>query len=146
MKDYDKNKESSYNQYWDVNNFYGCAMWQKHPVNSFEWIKDNSSFNEDFIRNHNEESDKGYFLEVDVQYLEQLHELYNGLLFSTERMKIENLEKLVANLHDKAECIINIRNLKQTLNHELVLKKVYKVIEFHQNTWLKPYIDMNTDI
>ena len=49
MKDYDKNKESSYNQYWDVNNFYGCAMWQKHPVNSFEWIKDTSSFNEDFI-------------------------------------------------------------------------------------------------
>ena len=61
-------------------------------------------------------------------------------------MKIGNLEKLVANLHDKAECIINIMNLKQTLNHELVLKKVYKVIEFHQNTWLKPYIDMNTDI
>ena len=49
MKDYDKNKESSYIQYWDVNNLYGWAMLQKLPVNNFEWIKDTSQFNEDFI-------------------------------------------------------------------------------------------------
>ena len=67
MKDYDKNKELSYLQYWDVNNLYGWAMSQKLPVNNFEWIKDNSLFNEDFIKNYNEESDEGYFLEVDVQ-------------------------------------------------------------------------------
>ena len=42
-------------------------------------------------------------------------------------MKIENVQKLVANLHDKTEYIIYIRNLKQALNHGLVLKKVYKV-------------------
>ena len=67
MKDYDKNKESSYLKYWDVNNLYGWAMSQKLPVNNFEWIKDTSQFNEDFIKNYNEESDEGYFLEVDVQ-------------------------------------------------------------------------------
>ena len=44
MKDYDKNKESSYLQYWDVNNFYGWAISQKLPVNNFEWIKDTSQF------------------------------------------------------------------------------------------------------
>ena len=49
MKDYDKNKESSYIQYCDVNNLYGWAMSQKLPVNNFEWIKDTSQFNEDFI-------------------------------------------------------------------------------------------------
>ena len=54
---------------------------------SFDWIKDASQFNEDFIKNYNEESDKGYFLEVDVQYPEKLHELHNGLLFLPERMK-----------------------------------------------------------
>ena len=52
-------------------------MSQKLPVNNFEWIKDTSQFNEDFIKNYNEKSDEGYFLEV--QYLEKLHELHNDL-------------------------------------------------------------------
>ena len=114
MKDYDKNKESSYLQYWDI---YGWQMSQKLPVNNFEWIKGTSQFNEDFIKNYNEEKDEGYFLEIDVQYLEKLHELQNGLPFLPERTKIEKVEKFVSNLHDKSECIIHIRNLKQALNH-----------------------------
>ena len=76
-------------------------MSQKFPVNNFEWIKDTSQFIGDSIKNYNEESDKEYFLEVDVQYLEKLYELHNDLSFSPERMKIGNFEKLVANLHDK---------------------------------------------
>ena len=58
MKDYDKNKESSYLRYWDVNNLYGWAMSQKFSVNNFQWIEDTSQFNEDFIKNYNEESDE----------------------------------------------------------------------------------------
>ena len=57
MKYYDKNKESSYIQNWNVNNLYGWKMMQKLPVNNFEWIKDTSQFNEDFTKNCNEESD-----------------------------------------------------------------------------------------
>ena len=64
-------------RYWDVNNLYGWAMSQKLPVNNFEWIKDTSQFNEDFIRNYNEESDKEYFLKFNVQYIKKLHELHN---------------------------------------------------------------------
>ena len=111
IKGYDKNKESPYLQYWDVNNLYGWAMSQKLPVNNFEWIKDTSQFNEDFIKNYNEESDEGYFLEVDVQYLEKLHELHNDLPFLPERMKIEKVEKLVANLHDKIEYVIHKKEI-----------------------------------
>ena len=58
-------------------------------------------------------------------------------------MKTEKVEKLVANLHDKNEYVKHIRNLKQALNHGLVLKKVHRVIKFNQKAWLKPYIDMN---
>ena len=72
MKDYDKNKESSYLQYWDVNNLYCWTMSQKLPVNNSQWIKDTSQFNEDFIKNYNEESAEGYFFEVDIQYLEKM--------------------------------------------------------------------------
>ena len=61
-------------------------------------------------------------------------------------MKVEKVEKLVANLHDKTESVIHIRNLQQALNHGLVLKKVHRMIEFNQNAWLKSYIDMNTDL
>ena len=46
-------------------------MLQKLPVSNFEWIKDTCQFKEDFITYYNEESDEGYFLEVDVQYLEK---------------------------------------------------------------------------
>ena len=93
MNDYDKNKELSCIQYWDVNNWYGWATWQKLPVNNFEWMKDTFQFNEGFIKNYNEESYEGYFLEVHVQYLEKLHELYNDLSFLPERVKIEKSRK-----------------------------------------------------
>ena len=53
---------------------------------------------------------------------------------------------MVANLHDIIEYVIHIKNLKQTLNHELTLEKRCRVVKFNQNTWLKPYIDMNTDL
>ena len=75
MKDYDKNKESLYLQYWDVNTLYDWVMSQKLPVNNFELIKYTPQFNKDFIKNNNEESHEGYFLEVDVQYLEKLHKV-----------------------------------------------------------------------
>ena len=64
MKDYDKNKESSYLLYWVVNKLSGLAMLQKLPVNNFEWIKDTSELNEDFMKNFNEESDEGFFLKL----------------------------------------------------------------------------------
>ena len=119
-------------------------MLQKLPVNNFEWIEDTSQFNEDFIKNFNEKSDGGYFLEVDVQYPEKLHELHSDLPFLPERMKLEKVEKLVGNLHDKTEYVTHRRNLNQALNHGLILN--HRVIKFNQKAWLKPYIDMNTKL
>ena len=144
VKDYDKNIEPSNLKYWDVNNLYGWTMSQKLPVNEFEQTKDTSKFNEDFIKNYNEDSGERYFLEVDVQYSEKLHERHNDLPFLPERMKIEKkVEKLVTNILDKTEYVIYIRNLKQALNHGLILKKVHRVIKFNQKDRPKPYIDMN---
>ena len=61
-------------------------------------------------------------------------------------MEIEKVEKLVTHIHDKNEYVIQIRNLKQVLNHGFILKKVHKVIKLNQNVWLKLYIDMNTEL
>ena len=120
MKDYDKNKEFSHIPYWDVNNLYEWTVSQKLPVSNFECIENTSQFRDAFIKNYDEESDKGYFLGYDVQYLEKLRELHSDLSFLLKRMKIE---KVVGNLHDKMEYVIRMQNLKQALNHALVLKK-----------------------
>ena len=69
-------------------------MSQKLPVNNFEWIKDTSQFSEDFITNYNDESDKRYFFEADVQSFEKLHEFHNDLPFLLERVKIEKAKKV----------------------------------------------------
>ena len=104
------------------------------------------SIYEDFIKNYNKESDEGYFLKVDIHYPEKLHEFHNDLLFLPERMKFEKVEKVVTNLHDKTEYVIHISNLKQALNHGLILKKVHRVIKFNQKAWIRPYIEMNTKL
>ena len=67
------------------------AMSQNLPVNNLEWIKDTSHVSEDFIKNYKEERDEGYFLKVDIQYLEKLHEVHNDLLFLPERMKTKKV-------------------------------------------------------
>ena len=74
-----------------------------------------------FWKNYIEESDEGYFLEVDLHYPENVHNLHNDWPFLPEIVKIEKVEKLVANLHDKEQYLIHIRQLKQALNHRLVL-------------------------
>ena len=60
--------------------------------------------------------------------------------------KTSKIQKLVANLHDKTEYVIDIKNLKEALNHGLVLEKVHGVFMFNQKTWLKSYLDMNTEL
>ena len=67
-------------------------MSQKLSVNNFKRVKETSQFNEDFIKSYNDDSDEGYFLEVDFQYPEKLHNLHNDLTFLPERMRIEKVD------------------------------------------------------
>ena len=112
MKNYDKDIISSYLMYLDANNLYGWAMSQKLPVNGFKWVKNLSKFNEIFIRNYDENSDKGYFLEVDVDYPKKLFDLHKDLPFLPERKKVNKIEKLICSIEDKEKYVIHIRVLK----------------------------------
>ena len=142
MNNYDESKESSYIQYLDANNLYGWAMSQKLPKNNFKWVEDTSRINEEFIKNYNENSNKGYILEVDVKYPKKLHDSHSDLLFLPRRMEIDKCKKLVCNLHNKKKYVVHIKSL----NDGLKLKRVHRIIEFNQKAWLKPYIDMNTEL
>ena len=86
-------KSSSYLTYLDANNLYGCAMSQKLPVNDFEWVKKLSKFDERFIKNYDENGDKGYFLEVDGEYPKNLYILHNIYHFYA-RNKLKNIISL----------------------------------------------------
>ena len=145
ISNHDKNKESSYIEYVDANNLYGWAMSQKLPVGDFKWIDkdDMSKFSEQFIKNFDENSDKGYIFEVDVGYPENIRMLHSDLAFLPERMKINKCDKLVCNTHNKGNYEVHIRSLKQALNHGLKLTMIYRIFEFRQEEWLKPYIEMN---
>ena len=101
--------------------------------------KNISRFNERFIKNYNEDSDRGYFLGVDVDFPKILFNSHEDLPFLPKREKLEKVEKLVCSIEGKEKYVIHIR-----LNLGLKLKKVYRVIQFNQREWLKTYIDMNT--
>ena len=81
MNNYDKSIKSSYLMYLDANKLYGWTMSEKLSVNGFKWEKDLSRFNENFIKNFNENSDVGYFLEVDIEHPKQLWSYHKDLPF-----------------------------------------------------------------
>ena len=74
------------------------------------------------IQNYDQDSDKGYILEVDVNYPKELHKLHSGMPFLSKKMKIDKCEKLLCNLHDKKIYAIQTRALKQALDHGLILE------------------------
>ena len=116
---------------------YGWAISQKLPVNGFKWVEKSrlSEFNEYFIKKYDEDSNTGYFLEVDVEYSKKLFNSHKDLPFLPERKKVEKVEKLICSTEDKEKYVIHIRALKQALNHGLKLKKVRRVIQFKQKAW-----------
>ena len=146
MNDYDKKKKPSYIQYLDANNLYGKAMTEKLPVRGFKWMDDISKIDGDFVKDYNKNDNKGYILDVDIDYPNKLQNLHIDPPFLPERIIINNTKKLVCNLNDKKNYIVHINVLKQSLDHGLKLRKVHRVIEFEQEAWLKEYIDVNTEL
>ena len=91
-------------------------MSQKLPTNSFKWVEDLFQFNESFIKNYDENSDIGYFLEVDIDYPKRLFNLHKDLPFLTKK-KTEKVKKLICSIEGKEKYVMHIRALKQALIH-----------------------------
>ena len=103
MKFFDKNNVSLYIEYLDANNLHGWAMSQKLHVNGFKQVKQKklSKFIEDFKKKSDEDSNTGYFLEVDIEYPKTLFNSHKDLPFLPERKKIEKVKKLICSIEDK---------------------------------------------
>ena len=119
-------------------------MCKKLPYSEFDFV-DVSYFDEDFIKNYDEdENDYGFVFEVDIEYREEVALKHEDIAFLAERRKINGVEKLVTTLEDKKRYVVHVLALKQALNHGLKFKKVHRVLKLKQKAWLKPYIEMNS--
>lgn len=139
---FNSKKESVFLEYLDANNLYGWAMSKYLPYGGFKWINTDID-----IMNVNDESPKGYILEVDLKYPKELHDLHNDFPLAPENKVVnEKLPKLLTTLYDKKKYVIHYSTLKKYISLGLKLEKIHKVLEFDQSNWLKSYIDFNTNL
>ena len=87
MNDYDPKKQSTFISYLDMNNLYGLAMSEYLPYERFEWLKNVDEFN---VMSFSEKSPTGYFLEVDLEYSDELHELHNDYPLPPEKFAVSS--------------------------------------------------------
>jgi len=136
-KENNKSEPSSFITYLDCNNLYGGAMQQKLPTHGFEWMK------KDELNNWRNIS---CILEVDLEYPQELHDLHNDYPLAPESVKLGKVEKLVPNLYDKEKYVVHYENLKFYESLGLKITNIHRGIKFEDSDWLKPYIDLNTDL
>ena len=166
-EDYDKSKPSSYISYLDANNLYGLAMCKKLPYDDFKWYY--GRMDEKRVMKYSDDDDDiGYILEVDLDYPKELHDFHkdyplapeimciNGSMLSQVQKDIhkyyygkdasdEKTNKLVLNVMDKKKYVLHISALKFYLQQGLSLRKVHRAISFKQASFLKPFIEFNTE-
>ena len=89
---------------------------------------------------------QGYIFEVDLEYPPSLWELHNDYPLAPERIKIDNVDKLISSFLPKKNYVLHYKNLKQYLQEGMILKKVHRGIKFVQSPWMEPYIRKNTEL
>ncbi|XP_068742088.1 uncharacterized protein [Montipora capricornis] len=160
VPDFDSTQDKNYIMYLDANNLYGWAMSQPLPTHEFFWLTEHE-IEELNVMSIPDDGEEGYILEVDLEYPKELHDLHSDYPLAPETMKVTpnmlssycqqlaqdlNLggapvPKLVPNL-----CyILHYRNLKLYLDLGMKLTKIHRALGFAQSTWLKSYIDFNTE-
>ena len=152
--------------YIDQNNLYGNSLRKPLPHSEFCWVEDLSEFTRDFILSLDEEGEQGYTLEVDLGYPEHLHHSTADFPLAPESGEITHdmftdfmkafhqtinpntafkpSRKLLLTHFNKEHYIVHFAILKFYLQMGLILTKVHRVIKYKQKTWLKEYIDFNS--
>ena len=137
-----------------MNNLYGWAMSEYLPYGGFKWLKNVDEFD---VMSISEKSPIGYFLEVDLEYPDELHELHNDYPLAPEKLavssdmlsnyckknadkyeiKVGDVKKLIPNLGNKTNYVVHYRNLQLYLSLRMKLTKIHRVLKFKQSEWMK---------
>ena len=157
----DENKKISY---IDATNLYGHSMSQMLPYDEIEmWHGDPDKYWNwlEEILNTPDDSDIGYFLEVDLKYPDNIKEKTKNFPFCPEKKKIDpdkyndylkkikpknytKSKKLICDWTDKKKYLIQYRMLKFYVRHGMIVEKIHEIISFKQSKWLESYISFNT--
>ena len=150
----------------DANNLYGWAMSQSLPTDDFRWVLDEEIEElQANIMKLDQDCERGYILEVDLEIPEDKHDFFNQYVPAPEHVEVNismlslaNKEclrkldvkhikgkKLIPNLHNKKKYVLHYRALQCYLELGLKLTKIHRAIHFNQSPWLKNYIDFNTE-
>ncbi len=137
LKDRDPQKPSVFIEYLDANNLYGWAMSEPLPYRNFKWMDEKDLEFWRFIP---------CILEVDLKYPKELHDLHSEYPLAPERLLIGKVRKLVPNLYDKTKYVLHHETLKQYLKLGMKLTKIHRGVSFDEKDFMKPYIDLNTEL
>jgi hypothetical protein len=158
--EYDESKPDEYLMYLAANNLYGKAMSDPLPIGDYRWEE-----TKDFNVKQSVDGDRGFMIEVDLEYPEHLHDLHSDYPLSPENCKgeysplmkqyykelgysekeIKNTNKLIPNLRNTSNYVIHLKNLQLYLSLGMILTNIHRSISFQQDTWLQYYINFNTD-
>ena len=128
------------------------------PYGRFKWLKIVDGFN---VNSISVKIPIGYFLEVNLEYPDELHELHNDYPLAPEKfavssdmlskyckkiadkyeIKVGDVKKLIPNLGNKTNYVVHYRNLQLYLSLGMKLTKIHRVLKFKQSDWMKKYID-----
>ena len=134
---FDPAEESKFISYLDANNLYGWAMSKQLPTSGFKWMTDNKLDDWKHL---------SCFLEVDLEYPEDLHSLHNEYPLAPERIRFKNVEKLIPSLNNKTIYVVHYENLKLYESLGLNITKIHRGIKFEESAWLEEYITLNTKL
>lgn len=165
---YKPDKPTTWLLYLDENNLYGWAMMQYLPKDSFKWLSTEEiqqAGGLEGILATPPDSNTGYALDVEIEYPKSLHDEHSDLPMAPESVKteidwlspyqryllrksgrktIDSTHKLTPNLYDKKNYICHYRTLAFYKKHGLSVTKVSRVLSFHQEPFMKSYIEKNT--
>ena len=164
LKEYDETRTKTSIFYTDCCNLYGYAMSQPLPYSNFQWLTDSEINNLD-VMNYDVDLNHAMILEVDLHYPKHLHDSHSDYplapeqltvtsdmlsphsenFLHTQKIKYHMQRRLAPNLFDKEKYIVHIKSLQQYLSLGMILTRIHRAISFKQRSWLKPYIDFNTE-